>query len=443
LAGWLTRFVGPKDKRFNAVTWLPIGNSLLPQNQAGALLSYASELKEGDPLREACIAVYQQMEPDFTAIGYDIPLLCVATADVNRKRNVPALDSEHMDELGVAMRHDHPSEKQSCLFQKIGFWKDHYENDETSLNWYAKSTPLLMDYGTYTARASTAAAHNLVEIPDMDSLQRGYLAQSMFSSAVDYTRCEVPITQKLLHGRLRTFEEVDATTSEKPMYFYIGDENPIGPKAWKRRLLLYVKPDYLVIYDRVFGAAAHRYNLHVTANSIEREGAYITAAGRFDLDLLCFVQHPTSFVYSNGEFYPAEPTDKGRRASAEAQRQCFFRLINKTDGVYRTVLFAREKQRKVDIAAIGTCGVRITTAEYADYVFLSDDWLSVAQPDVRFEGHAGWIRKHADGVCAVMPDGDSIAAHGKTIAGRGPWTYNLGGKGELEVRGVPRIIRMS
>src|SRR5262249_50429887 len=63
-AGWLTRFVGPKDKRFNVVTWLPIGNSLLPQNQAGALLAYASELKDEDPLREACIAVYQQMEHD-------------------------------------------------------------------------------------------------------------------------------------------------------------------------------------------------------------------------------------------------------------------------------------------------------------------------------------------------------------------------------------------
>ena len=65
------------------------------------------------------------------------------------------------------MRHDHLSEKESYLFQKVGFAKDHYEQDETAFNWYAKGTPLCMDYGTYTGDASVGAVHNLVDIPDM------------------------------------------------------------------------------------------------------------------------------------------------------------------------------------------------------------------------------------------------------------------------------------
>ena len=151
-AGWLTRFIAPKDKRFNAVTWLPIGNAVLPQNSAGALLAYASELKAGDPLRDACIAVYQQMEQDFTATGYDVALMAAMAPPMDQAHRLAPLTSEHLDELGVTMRHAHPSEQQSCLFQKIGFWKDHYENDETSINWYAKGTPLVMDYGTYTGK---------------------------------------------------------------------------------------------------------------------------------------------------------------------------------------------------------------------------------------------------------------------------------------------------
>jgi hypothetical protein len=439
-AGWLTRFFGPLDKRFNAYTFPGIGNARVPQNEGHILLAYAGELKDDDPLRADLIACYQKMEPDITPIEHT-PLLLAMSPIPDREYSLRPLQSEHMDELGVALRHDHPSPTESYLFQKIGFWKDHYENDETSFNWYAKGTPLVMDYGTYTPDVGSAAAHNLVEIPDMDSLQRGYLADSFFSEALDYTRCEVPVNLKLLHGRLRTFEEIDGPP-ESPPYFYIGDENPTGPKVWKTRMLLFIKPDYIVLFDRVLGPVPHRFNLHVTADDLMRENNFIHAQGRFDLDLLCYVQHPGEFEWQSGELIPS-PEHFGA-GKDNPHRQQYFRLYNTDGDVYRTLLFAKERERAVSIEKIGASGMKVTTPEYCDYVFVSDEVVKEKEDGIEFTGRAGWIRREASGTLrAVLIDGDGIAAFGTAFNGRGPWSYNLDGEKHIVAQGTPRIVRVN
>ena len=440
-AGWLTRFLGPQDKRFGACTFPGVGNAVLPQNQGDYLLAYAGELPEGDPLRADLIAAYQKMEPAIS-LGEHAPLMLAAMAPIpDRNYEVRPLVSEHMPDLGISFRHAHPSPNESYLVQKIGFWKDHYENDETAFNWYAKGTPLVMDYGTYSNDAGTGAAHNAVEIPDNDPLRRGYAAQTMFTPVVDYSRCEVPVALKLSYGRMRTFKEVDGPP-ERPAFFYIGDENPVGPKVWKNRLLLFVKPDYLVLFDRVFGAVPHRYNLHVTANDVRRDGPAIRADGRFDLDLLCFVQHPADFQFETGELVPAPP--RYGEGSANPHRQKFFRLYNMNDGVYRTLLFAQERGRNVAIGKAGQAGVRVTTPEYTDYIFIGDAISAEKAGGVSFDGRVGWIRREASGnVIACMPDGDAIEAFGVRIDGRGPWSYNMDGNKGLEIRGVPRKVNVT
>jgi hypothetical protein len=432
-AGWLTRFFGPFDKRVNAYTFPGIGNSFLPQQDGCALLAYASELNEDDPLRHDLIAVSQKMLPT-AELSEDNALLAIAMPLFpDREYPLRPLKSEHMQDLGVAMRHEHPSPKESYLFQKIGFWKDHYENDETSFNWYAKGTPMVMDYGTYSADIAPAAAHNLVEVPDMDSLRRGYLADSYFTSLIDYTRCEVPVTLKLQHGYIRTWAEIDGPPVP-PKFFYLCDENPVGPKTWKVRQLLFVKPDYVLLFDRVFGAVPHRFNLHVTADALQRDGAAICAKGRFDLDVLCYVQHPKTFEFQVGEIVP-------RNGLTPEQRQRFFRIYNTTDAAYRTVLFAQERGRNVSVESFGESGVKVITPEYTDYAFANDQVVNESQDGVSFSGRAGWIRREASGnVIACMPDGDVIEAFGKRIEGRGPWSYNMDGKQTVSSHGVPRKI---
>ena len=62
---------------------------------------------------------------------------------------------------------------------------------------------------------------------------------------------------------------------------------------------------------------------------------------------------------------------------------------------------------------------------------------------MQFNGRAGWIRKDAKGaVAACMPDGDSIAAFGTRIEGRGPWSYNMDGRGTVQIEGVPRKVNL-
>ena len=462
--GWLCHFFGPHDKRFDAYTWPAIGNAVLPQNQTETLFCYASELSEGDPLRADCLAIWQRTANQVRlSEHYPVVMAAMAPLDLNPEtRPLRPLASEIMDEVGVAFRDRHAKPDESYLFQKIGFAKDHYEEDETALNWYAKGTPLCMDYGTYTPDVAVAGAHNLVEVPDTDSLRRGYLADHLFTSALDYTRSEVPVTLKLLWGKVRSFAEIDNKDGKidriQTPYFYIGDRNPVGPKTWKVRQVLFVKPDYTVLFDRVYGRVPHRYNLHFVGTDIRREGSCITAKGRFDLDLLAYVQHPAEFEMETGELAPNVHPGCGAAAARTKHVQHYFRLYNQTDGIYRTLLFARERGRAVRIEPIGASGLKIITPEYTDYVWLHNDMVderwtptSPATSDcardgvLHFIGRAGWIRRLAEGtVMACLADGERIQAFGQRFEGRGPWAYNLNGTRGIEIhRGAPRQVRIT
>jgi hypothetical protein len=444
-AGWLCRYLGPRDRRFDAPTWPGVGNAVLPQPMGEALISYAGELSPDDPLRSDCIAVFQLLADYLVLSEHNGTALAAMAPLPERAYTLRPAGSEVMDEVGVSLRHNHLQPDESYLFQKIGFAKDHYESDETSFNWYAKGTPFCMDYGTYTADVGGGDAHNLVEIPDLDPLRRGYLADHLFTPAVDYTRCEIPVTLKLLWGRVRSFEELDSNAREHdrrtPPYFYIGDRNPVGPKCWKVRLLLFVKPDYVALFDRVYGQVPHRYNLHFTGEDLRREGARIAGRGRFDLDLLCLVQHPAAFDLETGELVP-NFNPAGKPDEKLKHRQSYFRLYNRRDGIYRTLVFARERERAVTLEALDGAGMKVVTPEFTDYVFLHDDSVETVTPEVRFRGACGWIRRSRDGgVMACVPDGESMEAFGLRIEGRGPWTYNVEGRGQAVLKGgAPRRV---
>ncbi len=447
-ADWLCRFFGPYDKRFEAYTWPAIGNSVLPQPGGEFLLAYAAELEENDPLRDHCLAVYQKQE-ELVRLREHYPTVLAAMAPVpDRQYELPDCHSEHMDEVGVAMRHEHKTDRESYLFQKIGFAKDHYEGDESAFNWYAKGTPLTMDYGTYTGDIGKPSAHNLVEIPDEDNIRRGYLARHLFSPVVDFTHCEMPVTLKLLWGRMRSFDEIDGKHAQVDRmdtpYHYIGDENPVGPKTWKVRLLMFIKPDYVAIFDRVYGDVPHRWNIHVTADGIETPMPRITATGRFDLDLLAFVQHPARHEVETG-FITPNMRNRARADDAALHSQSFARVYNREDGIYRTALFAKERDREVTLETAGEHGIKVVTPEYTDYVFLHDDVVRVQCDEFGFVGRAGWIRRGAGGaVQACLADGDEIAAFGRRMTGMGPWTYNVDQPDTVVIKdGPPRVISVT
>ncbi len=479
---WLCRFAGPRDKRFGVYTMPGIGNAVLPQLGQDFLLCYATELEEGDPLRAACMEIWRRGE-EYAKPSEHYPVVMAAMAPIpagtagsrgmesGMEPAVPAgyhtplrpLTSELMDEVGVALRDRYDQTDESYLFQKIGFAKDHYEADESAFNWYAKGTPLCMDYGTYTSDVGTAGAHNLVEIPDADPLRRGYLAGHLFTPAVDYTHCELPVMLKLLWGKVRTFAEVEnkdgkIDRNDTP-YYYIGDNTPVGPKTWKVRKMLFVKPDYVVLFDRVYGQVPHRYNLHVTGTGIQVSGAgcrvsgdagtmqqvvgggdgtQITAEGRFDLDLLAHVQHPAAYELETGELVPNVHRACGAEEVRAKHAQHYFRIYNKADGMYRTLLFARERARDVQITSVGSSGMKVVTPEYTDYVFVHDEVVEERTDAVAFTGRCGWIRKHADGrVQAVVPDGERIEAFGLAFTGRGPWSFDANGQDGVSLHGGP------
>jgi hypothetical protein len=447
---WLCRFVGPVDKRFGVHTMPGIGNAVLPQTGADTMLCFAAELAEDDPLRASCLALWKMGET-YARPGEHYPVVMAAMAPFGISLHPSSfilhpLQSECMDEVGVALRDRQGEPDESYLFQKIGFAKDHYEADETAFNWYAKGTPLCMDYGTYTGDVGVGGAHNLVEIPDEDPLRRGYLGDHLFTPALDYTRCEVPVTLKLLWGKVRSFAEVENKDGKidrtKTPYFYIGDKNPVGPKVWKVRQLLFVKPDYTVIFDRVYGQVPHRYNLHFTGTDIRREDSKITAEGRFDLDLLAYVQHPAQFEMETGELIPNVHSAGGGEEARAKHAQHYFRLYNHTDGIYRTLLFARERGREIRIESFGASGMKVVTPEYTDHVWLHNDMVDESIDGVRFVGRAGWIRRAADGaVTACVPDGELIEAFGSRFEGRGPWS--AGKDGVVIHRGAPRTVQIN
>ncbi len=444
LAAWLVRILGPYDPRCDAVCWPALGNSVAPQNQAEYLLVFADHLSAEDPLRTQCLAAYnvcaERMAP-----GEHYPLLLAIAAPIPHGDEALAINSsETMDEVGVAMRHQHRQPDESLLLQKIGFGKDHYEGDESSFSWYAKGQPFSVDIAGYGDDMGYSA-HNLVEIPDADSLRRGYLADHHFTPSSDYTRIELPITLKLSHGKIRSFAETDGPPI-KPLFHYIGDNNPVGPKTWVTRQLLWGKPDWLAVFDRVHGALPHRWNLHHTSDHIACDGRRMFATGRHGVDLEAFIQHPapTDLEVVQGMKLPLP--EKFGKGADNAHRQAYIRLVNKTDGTYRVLLFAREPGREVSIRSLGATGFCITTPVYTDIVFIGDrDQVeTITDPllgQIRFVGRAGWMRRTAAGVVsAVVSDGSEFTAFGLALAGRGPWAWNLTGDETATVVGTPRPV---
>ena len=212
------------------------------------------------------------------------------------------------------------------------------------------------------------------------------------------------------------------------------------------RQLLFGKPDWLAVFDRVHGAVPHRLNLHHTSDRIERDGRRLHARGRHGLDLEGFVQYPApaDLVVNQGEIIPL-PGSLGK-GSDNVHRQSYVRLLNQVDGTYRVLLFAREPGRAVTVRALGSAGMVVETPEYTDVIFLGDTDIEETINDpalgrVNFHGKAGWIRRAAGGVIsAVVSDGERISAFGTDLDGRGPWAWNLDGNRSSEITGTPRPL---
>ena len=193
---------------------------------------------------------------------------------------------------------------------------------------------------------------------------------------------------------------------------------------------------------RLLGLKNMRKDLLPTNFVTAGNGALITADGRFDLDLLAFVQHPAEFEMETGEIIPNVHPGCGGEEAKKKHSQNYFRLYNQKDGIYRTLLFAKERGREVRIENFGNCGIKVVTPEYTDYVFMHNDVIDESCDGVCFVGRVGWIRRDADGkITACVPDGDLLQAFGIELEARGPWTYNMGDKKGFDFKGpTPQTV---
>jgi hypothetical protein len=109
------------------------------------------------------------------------------------------------------------------------------------------------------------------------------------------------------------------------------------------------------------------------------------------------VRHPAEFSLETGELVPRVHPGCGGEEARRRHAQHFVRIANKEDGLYRALLFAKERDRDVRIEPAGETGFRVTTPDYADLVFLNDDYVEEQVGNVVFRGRAGWLRRHRDG----------------------------------------------
>jgi hypothetical protein len=95
----------------------------------------------------------------------------------------------------------------------------------------------------------------------------------------------------------------------------------------------------------------------------------ITADGRFDLDLLAYVQHPAEFEMETGEIIPNVHPGCGGEEAKKKHAQNYFRLYNHTDGIYRTLLFAKVYADLVK-RLNGKCQTRVRATTTVTYSLL-------------------------------------------------------------------------
>ncbi len=206
------------------------------------------------------------------------------------------LESKILEGTGVAMRAAQGTEDEVFAWIKCGPATHHNCNDEGGIVLYAKGAPILGDFGYHTHHAGKTEGG--FETWKHCSVTFGGKNTSFY----------LGVEQALPPKFWQSTAEADLLVCDIPIEYLLPEgaryDNPVRvPRIDYKRSILFVKPNYFVVYDQISKTSMpSTWWLHALAKQIDVSGSRAYCHGMFGVDLDVQIVQPAKAVISTGEY---------------------------------------------------------------------------------------------------------------------------------------------
>jgi len=297
----LAREQGPYDARIRRHSFTVMGDAMYPSGGGDALAWLAHLGRDDAQFSAAMMGAWERSGRQLNNPGqqglsmYDA-LFIDPDLPAEPLRGLP---SEHVDGLGLILRHAHGTPEEVYFFLKCGKVYSHFHSDEGSFFTFAGQAPILDEYGVQYGFGTNELGesipghlprcHNGIsfsETPtDRECYNRGFVTRFLAQDYADYAVCEMPI--HLLYMKPGV-----------SLWGFQGEEAPYG---WWRRHILYIKPHGFFFYDEIETEFSTTLDLNFKADSYTSNGTLNRIYhGRYGLDIPVCVNFPLDGQVYNG-----------------------------------------------------------------------------------------------------------------------------------------------
>jgi hypothetical protein len=429
---WLVRIQTPRNKVLGA--WLKSGkenyaiNSGLMANPTAEAVAELPALGDSDwanfwfATLGMAAPMYQPTDPNFAgrlmwaweragapvAPESNLLMLPLFLTDPTIKSIPQNLESEVQKNIGYAILrsdYDQPSEKYLIFTagkRRDEHWAGHFHRDQNSFSIFAEGIPLALDsasgpYGTSDQALwhKATVAHNLVQFAGRDQEREdAEIIQFESQTGADY-----------LVG--------DATRAAGEVHHVL---------QWNRHIL-FVKPDYYVIWDYIRSYIDGDWILHSPAQEIKRSEHSLEFVTPWNVSLdTHFVLPDTLTEIQTGEGRIGHWRKPDEKTAPPFTMQKYIKVKNAAGKDFLTVLHPRKSDaEKLTVQKIGDAEnfLEIKTATQTDYIMLfpiAQNFQDEARK-ISFKGRVAVIRSGAKNELILL-DGESLTFNEKTIEGK-------------------------
>jgi hypothetical protein len=345
---------------------------------------------------------------------------------------------------GVVFRNQFATPDETALMFRAGINWGHWDTDAGNVILYAKGAPLSpgtgYQYYSGVATDNNAVCHNQVKVGAPDQAEvfgrvDDALSDYGFNPSVDYAANSRFYPSQLFpdgKGAMSWNRHILFLKTDRPGgddYFVMRDTFPGGEGRWTAWTWLNLEtPDRISVDGQAFAPDQPPLDKTVSAAQMPtRTGQTVEMRTDFGASTWFWFAQPLPvrvrlvFSAANGGLLGLNPQEFPKQGKTEVKS--VVEALAKPGEDYLYVVFPqRDGEAAPTCSRIGENGLKITTAESTDYVFVADKPFEAQAEGVVFAGKAGAVRVFPDRVVFSLNAGAGrIGYQGMIFEGAGPF----------------------
>jgi hypothetical protein len=329
----------------------------------------------------------------------------VLLADPTVAPRVPVLESRRLRGFGAVLRNHCPSDKETFLVMKASRIYSHHHPDEGGIHVFGRGVPIILE-GLHGRDYYREDWHPIISFADGKTHRRGEVVQFWASPLADFVVADIPMGP-----------------------FLPGPPEPGMTRGGSQRQALLVKsptldvPDYFVLQDVIYGAAASRINLPVFSG--KPQPSHGGKANWVHLPPIDSPNHTVAtelvFLSPTSPEITVAPALKGSEGGEYAWAIAACQPAGKN---WAIIVYPRDKE--MPPPTIETLGsphaFRLTSPGKlsVDYVVAAPGPTSAEADDFRFAGQCGVARLREGRVSVALVNGTEVRCRQIGVFGKGP-----------------------